>query len=90
MRETACEQGLFYRDRMQAMIAKYAGEFVYLQDGEVKWNGSDPAHIGSHRDFTGKKPGSALFLKKVDPEEHEGERFDAYEKILERGVGKQA
>jgi len=90
VRETACEQGLFYRDRMQAMIAKYAGEFVYLQDGEVKWNGSDPAHIGSHRDFTGKKPGSALFLKKVDPEEHEGERFDAYEKILERGVGKQA
>ena len=90
VRETACEQGLFYRDRMQAMIAKYAGEFVYLQDGEVKWNGSDPAHIGSHRDFTGKKPGSALFLKKVDPEEHEGERFDAYEKILERAVGKQA
>ena len=90
VRETACEQGLFYRDRMQAMIDKYAGEFVYLQDGEVKWNGPDPAHIGSHRDFTGKKPGSALFLKKVDPEEHEGERFDAYEKILERGVGKQA
>ena len=82
VRESACEQGLFYRDRMKSMIDRYAGEFIYLQDGEVKWNGSDPTHIGSHRDFAGKKPGSALFLKKVDPDEREGECFDVYEDCL--------
>ena len=84
VRETACEQGLFFRDRMKSMIDRYAGEFIYLQDGEVKWNGADPAHIGSHRDFAGAKPGSALFLKKVDREEREGERFDVYEDCLQR------
>ena len=84
VRETACEQGLFYRDRMQAMIEKHRGNFVYLQDGEVKWSGEDPAHIRSHREFTGRKPGSALFLKKVDPEEREGEHFEAYEDCLKR------
>ena len=82
VRETACEQGLFYRDRMRDMIDRHGGNFVYLQDGEVKWSGPDPAHIKSHREFTGKKPGSALFLKLVDPEEHEGEHFEAYENCL--------
>jgi uncharacterized protein (DUF362 family) len=84
IRETACEQGLFYRDRMRKMIEKHEGNFVYLQDGEVKWSGEDPAHIKSHREFTGKKPGSALFLKKVDSEEREGEHFEAYEDCLRR------
>tara|TARA_B100001123_G_scaffold438970_1_gene574862 strand:- start:96 stop:1154 length:1059 start_codon:yes stop_codon:yes gene_type:complete len=82
VRETACEQGLFYRDRMKEMIDRHGGNFVYLQDGEVKWSGPDPAHIKSHREFTGKKPNSALFLKKVDPEERESERFEAYENCL--------
>ncbi|HCL30169.1 MAG TPA: hypothetical protein DIC52_17255 [Candidatus Latescibacteria bacterium] len=84
VRETACEQGLFYRDQQKQMIDKYRGNFVYLQDGEVKWSGPDPSHISSHRDFTGKKPGSALFLKFVDPEEREGERFESYEDCLQR------
>ena len=69
---------------MQAMIEEHRGNFVYLQDGEVKWSGENPAHIRSHREFTGKKPGSALFLKKVDPEEREGEHFEAYEDCLNR------
>ena len=28
VRETACEQGLFYRDRMKSMIDRCAGEFI--------------------------------------------------------------
>jgi uncharacterized protein (DUF362 family) len=84
VRETACEQGLFYRDKSKELIDRYGGDFIYLQDGEVKWSGPDPSHISSHRDFTGKKPGSALFLKYVDPEEHEGEHFEAYEDCLQR------
>ena len=84
VRQTACEQGLFYRDHMAEMIDRYRGDFVYLQDGEVKWSGPDPSHIGSHRDFAGSRPGSALFLKLVDPDEREGERFEAYEDCLQR------
>ena len=84
VRETACEQGLFYRDRMRAMVDRYRGNFVYLQDGEVKWSGPDPSHIKSHREFTGQRPGSALFLKLVDPEEREGEHFETYEDCLRR------
>ena len=50
------------------------------------WSGSgeDPTHIGSHRDFGESKPSSALFLKLVDSEEKEGERFEVYEDNLER------
>ncbi|MBT3341744.1 MAG: DUF362 domain-containing protein [Gemmatimonadetes bacterium] len=84
VRETACEQGLYYRDHSKELIDRYAGDFVYLQDGEVKWSGPDPSHIANHRDFAGSKPGSALFLKLVDPDEHEGEHFDVYEDCLQR------
>lgn len=82
VRETACEQGLFYRDHSKELIDRHGGDFIYLQDGEVKWSGPDPSHIANHRDFAGSKPGSALFLKLVDPEEYEGERFEVYEDCL--------
>ena len=51
----------------------------------MKWSGADPSHIGSHREFAGSRPGSALFLKLVDPEEREGERFEVYEEGLRSG-----
>ncbi|MSS73890.1 MAG: DUF362 domain-containing protein [Candidatus Latescibacteria bacterium] len=82
VRQTACEQGLLYRDRMKEMVDRYRGDFIYMQDGEVVWNGPDPSHLRSHREFSGKKPGSALWLKLVDPEEREGERFRTYEECL--------
>ena len=66
------------------MVDRYRGNFVYLQDGEVKWSGPDPYHIKSHREFTGQRPGSAMFLKLVDPEEREGEHFETYEDCLRR------
>lgn len=82
VRQTACEQGLLYRDRRKEMVDRYRGNFIYMQDGEVVWNGPDPSHLRSHREFSGKKPGSALWLKLVDPEEREGERFKTYEECL--------
>ena len=84
LRRTACEQGLLYRDRQSEMVDNYANDFIYMQNGEVVWNGEDPTHIESHREFGESKPGSALFLKLVDPEEKEGERFEVYEDNLER------
>ena len=83
-RQTACEQGLLYRDRMGEMVERYRGDFIYVQDGEVVWHGPDPSHLRSHREFAGKRPGSALWLKLVDPEEREGERFGVYEDCLKR------
>ena len=82
VRETACEQGLYYRDHQKEMVDRFRGDFIYMQDGEVVWHGPDPSEIESHRDFVGGKPGSALWLKLVDPEEREGERFEVYETCL--------
>jgi len=81
-RRTACEQGLFYRDRQKDMIDKYRGDFIYMQEGDVVWHGPEPPDINGHRDFAGTRPGSALWLKLVDPNESEGERFEVYEKNL--------
>ena len=83
VRRTACEQGLVYRDRKDEMIDQYANDFIYMQDGDVVWHGEDPAHMRSHRDLATDKSGSALFLKLVDPDETEGERFEVYENNLQ-------
>ena len=84
VRRTACEQGVIYRDHMDEMIGQYANDFIYMQDGKVVWHGDDPDHIKSHREIGTSKPGSAMFMKLVDPEETEGERFEVYEDNLQR------
>jgi uncharacterized protein (DUF362 family) len=81
-RLTACEQGLFYRDHREALVRQYAGEYLFLQDGEVVWHGPDPSNLGSRRVLSGEKKDSAMWLKLADPEEWEGERFSAYEECL--------
>jgi hypothetical protein len=81
-RESTCEQALFYRDNAGDIHDRYAGEYVYLQDGEVVWHGGEPEQLGSRRDLAGKKKDSALFLKKVDPDEQEGEHFEVYAENL--------
>ena len=83
-RRTTCEQGLVYLDQQQKLIDQYHGQFIYMQDGQVVWNGADPTNLGSRRQLSGNKKDSALWLKYVDPEEHEGERFGAYEECLDR------
>ena len=40
--------------------------------------------IRLRRGLPARRPGSALFLKLVDPEEREGERFEVYEEGLRR------
>ena len=81
-RWTTCEQGLFYRDNRERLVEEYAGEFIYLQDGEVVWHGEDPSQLDSRRVLSGEKKDSALWLKLVDPQEWEGERFEAYEECM--------
>ena len=83
-RRTTCEQGLKYLDRKKGLIDRYRGNFIYMQDGKVVWSGLDPSNLGSRRELSGEKKDSALWLKLVDPEEREGEKFSVYEECLER------
>ena len=81
-RRTTCEQGLIYQDEQRKLIDRYRGEFIYMQDGQVVWNGTDPSNLGSRRKLSGDKKDSALWLKYVDPAEGEGERFERYSECL--------
>ncbi|MBN1401259.1 MAG: DUF362 domain-containing protein [Anaerolineae bacterium] len=83
-RRSTCEQALYYRDHRQAFVDRYAGEYILLQDGEVRWH-SETSDLGaSRRDLAGPRAQSALYLKLVDPEEAEGEHFEVYEGELAR------
>jgi hypothetical protein len=81
-RMTTCEQGLFYRGNRENLLDRYAGEFIFLQDDQVVWNGPDPNNLGSRRILSGDKKDRALWLKLADPEEKEGEHFEIYEECL--------
>lgn len=81
-RLSACEQGLYYRDHQQELIERFGGQFIYLQDGEVVWHGEDPSRLDSRRVLSGDKKDRALWLKLVDPDEREGERFEVYEECM--------
>ena len=81
-RRTTCEQALYYQDRKGKLIDQYRGNFIFLQDGDVVWHGADPANLGSRRELSGKKKDQGMWLKLVDPEETEGERFAAYDECL--------
>jgi uncharacterized protein (DUF362 family) len=81
-RRTTCEQALIYQDQKSGLVDKYRGKFIFLQDGDVVWHGEDPANLRSRRELSGKKKDQGMWLKLVDPEETEGERFEAYEECL--------
>ena len=69
--------------KRSAVFLPFAGmvaiSLPFTQDGEVVWNGPDPHHLGSRRQLAGAKKDRALWLKWVDPDEREGERFAVYE-----------
>ena len=82
-RKTTCEQALFYRDHQDKIMAKHAGEYIFLQDNEIVWSGSVLRHLGSRRNLAQDKPDSALWLKFVDPNNVENEQFQVYEANLQ-------
>ena len=81
-RRTTSEQALYYRDHMRELVDKYAGEYILLQENEVKWHSESSYFKGSRRDLAGDRPEQAMYLKYVDPEEAEGERYEVYERAL--------
>ncbi len=80
-RRTMCEQALHYAANVPA-FERYAGEYILLQDGEVRWHSPEGTIRVSRRALAGDRPDHALFYKFVDPEEAEGERFEVYERAL--------
>ncbi len=81
-RRTTCEQALYYRDHQRDFVAKYAGEFILLQENEVKWHDTSSFLRQSRRLLSGDRPDQAMWLKYVDPDEAEGEHFEVYERAL--------
>ena len=81
-RKTMAEQGLYYRDHAREISDAYAGEYILLQDGEVKWHAEDGMIRVSRRKLAGKHRNHAMFFKYVDPEEAEGEHYEVYEQAL--------
>jgi hypothetical protein len=83
-RRTTAEQGLFFQDHRRELVDRYAGQYVLLQMGEVRW--ADPGgHIRvSRREMAGSHPEQGLWLKYVDPEEAECEHFEVYEETLQK------
>ena len=77
-RKTTCEQALFYLEHKEELLAKYAGEYIFLQDGDVVLSGPDFRNLGSRRGLSRGRPDHALWLKLVDPEDMEGEKFEVY------------
>ncbi|HZG66041.1 MAG TPA: DUF362 domain-containing protein [Herpetosiphonaceae bacterium] len=80
-RRTMCEQALFYHTNPE-LFERYAGEYILLQDGEVRWHDPSGTIKVSRRDLAGGHPDRALFFKFVDPSEAEGERYEVYERSL--------
>lgn len=82
LRRTASEQALFYRENRDRLLYAHAGQYIFLQDGEVIWSGTDPQQAGSVQEIAARKEDQAVWLKLADPDEREGEHMEVYEKIL--------
>ncbi|MFN4293329.1 MAG: DUF362 domain-containing protein [Thermoflexales bacterium] len=82
-RKTTAEQGLYYRDHREDFIGRYAGEYILLQMGEVKWHDPSGTVRASRRVLSGDHPEQAMWMKYVDPDEAEGEHFEVYERTLD-------
>jgi hypothetical protein len=82
-RRTMCEQALYFRDHRRD-FDKYNGEYILLQDGEVRWHDKTGKLTVSRRILAGDRPDHAMWLKYVDADEQEGEHFDVYEQALKK------
>ena len=81
-KQTTAEQALYYQDQQKQIVDRYAGEYILLQQGEVKWHDPVSDLRMSRRLLAGDRPEQALWLKFVDPEEREEERFGVYDHAL--------
>jgi uncharacterized protein (DUF362 family) len=83
-RRTMAEQGLFYREHRAELVERYAGQYILLQMGEVRWSDPSGRISVSRRELAGTHPEQAMWLKYVDPDEDEREHFEIYDQTLEQ------
>jgi len=81
---TTAEQALFYRDHQKEIVQKYAGQYILLQMGEVRWSDPGGRVSLSRRQLAGSHPEQGMWLKYVDPQEAEGEHYEVYEHTLQQ------
>jgi len=81
-KRTTAEQALHYLDNQKRYIDKYAGEYILLQQGEVRWHDPVSDLRTSRRKLAGSAPEQAMWMKYVDPDEREEERFGVYDHAL--------
>jgi uncharacterized protein (DUF362 family) len=82
-RRTMCEQALLYHGNRGA-FERYAGEYILLQDGEVRWHSPQGTIRESRRALAGDHADHAMWYKFVDMDaiEAEGEHYEVYERAL--------
>ncbi len=83
-KRTTAEQALHYLDHQKKLVDQYAGKFILLQEGEVRWHDTDSNLNISRRRLSGERPEQAMWFKYVDPEEAEGEHYSVYEHTLKQ------
>ena len=78
-----CEQALRYHGDRRA-FERYAGEYILLQDGEVRWHSPDGTIRESRRALSGAHTDHAMWYKFVDMAENEaeGEHYEVYQRAL--------
>lgn len=81
-RRTMAEQGLYYLDHKEEIIRQYAGQYILLQMGQVRWADPHGQIRVSRRQLAGDHPEQSLWLKYVDPDEKEEEHFGVYQQLL--------
>jgi hypothetical protein len=76
-RQAAIEQAAVYRARRAELLRDYAGQYVYLRDGEVEWSAATLAEAANRaiRQLPAGEYGLAI---QVLPEDQEIERTAAY------------
>ena len=81
-RRTMAEQGKYFAEHHAEFVRDYAGKYILLQMGQVRW--SDPLGDirASRRQLSGEHPEQAMFFKYVSAEDTEGEHYEVYDQTL--------
>ena len=83
-RRTTAEQALFYRDHQAEFEKQYAGQYILLQMGQVRWTGLEWNMQESRRILSGAHPEQGMWMKYVAAGDPEGEHFEIYEKTIQQ------
>ena len=89
-RLTTAQQAMYYQEHRQELIDKYAGEYILLQQDEVRYHSESSNLDVSRRVLAGRHKEEAMWLKYVDPDEAEGEHYEVYDDALEKAGAAQA